>query len=126
MTAIGKAVAKDGFKIVMLLRLSPAFPFAIMTLILSLTQVDNFIHLKATVIGLIPSSFVYIYAGAMGADAADGAWGFSDWAIAIGGLVATVLATAKVVKVADAALQGGAERKGNAPIIEPLASGTAP
>ena len=56
--------------------------------------------------GLIPSSFVYIYAGAMGADAAENEWGTNDWAIAVGGGIATVWATVKVVSVANAALAG--------------------
>lgn len=85
LAAISKAVAKDGFKVVTLMRLSPAFPFAIVTLLLSLTKVKHFTHFKATALGLIPSSFVYIYAGAVGADATEGAMGPSDWAITICG-----------------------------------------
>lgn len=46
-------------------------------------------------VGLIPSSFVYIYAGAMGADAAENNWGAADWAIAVGGGIATVGVSAK-------------------------------
>ena len=46
-------------------------------------------------VGLIPSSFVYIYAGAMGADAAENDWGVADWAIAVGGGIATVGVSAK-------------------------------
>eukprot|EP00729_Bicosta_minor_P018345 gene18345-17294_t len=106
LAAISKAVAKDGFKVVTLMRLSPAFPFAIVTLLLSLTKVKHFTHFKATALGLIPSSFVYIYAGAVGADATEGAMGPSDWAITICGGIATVWATVKVVAIANEALKG--------------------
>jgi uncharacterized membrane protein YdjX (TVP38/TMEM64 family) len=38
----------------------------------SLTKVDHSTHFVASLCGLIPSSFVFIYAGAMGAEAAGG------------------------------------------------------
>ena len=67
----------------------------------------------ATLLGLIPSSFVYVYAGAVGKDVANGeAGGWSDYITYAVGLVATVAVTIKVVKVAQEALDNAVDDKG--------------
>ena len=71
--AIDGAIAKEGMQIVTLLRLSPVMPFGITTAMLSFTSVSATQHGVATAIGLIPSSFAFVYAGAVAKDVASGA-----------------------------------------------------
>jgi len=64
----------------------------------------------ATAVGLIPSSFVFIYAGAVGNSMASGeAGGWSDYITYAVGLLATVAVTVKVVRVAQEALDNAVE-----------------
>ena len=76
---------------------------------LGFTSVDPVTHAGATLLGLVPSSFVYVYAGAVGNQVASGGVSVMDY-VAYGiGLLATVLVTMKVVKVAQTALDDAVE-----------------
>lgn len=73
--ALDEAVSKDGSQIVMLVRLSPFSPFTVASYVLGLTSVPFVSYALATLVGLFPSSFVYVYIGDTGrrASGADGA-----------------------------------------------------
>ncbi|EOD38101.1 hypothetical protein EMIHUDRAFT_200551 [Emiliania huxleyi CCMP1516] len=78
--ALDRAIAKEGaLSIVVLLRLSPAMPLVLASALLAFTQVSLGPYTAGTVVGLLPFSAVYCYAGAAGAevaaDAASGAAG---------------------------------------------------
>lgn len=110
--ALDIAITKDGLQVVGLLRLSPAFPFAVTTVMLALTSVSQLAHAVATLVALVPSSLPFVYAGAMGADAASGDWSTTDYAGAGGGLAATALVTWKIAGIASQVLETG-EPKAN-------------
>ena len=99
------AVAKDGFQICLLMRLTPVSPgFQLTSYLLGLTSVGHQDHFLGTLIGLFPCSFAYIYAGTIGANAGD-IW--SDpvqLATTVVGVIVTVLVTVKIAKVAQKAL----------------------
>ena len=104
--AMDKAIMTEGIKIVILLRLSPVTPFVACNFLLGLTAVSGSTYALGTLIGLVPSSFVYVYVGAVGAQASGGD-GTSDAAglmIQGLGLVATAMVTWKVVKIAQQTL----------------------
>lgn len=107
--AIDRAVAKDGRRIVFLLRLSPAFPFVLLNYALGLTRV-RFVDYLAASVGMLPGTLLYVYYGRLLGEAAALAGGVelergaADYAVLALGLVATVAVTALVTRVARRAL----------------------
>ncbi|MEA2599029.1 MAG: hypothetical protein QOF89_21 [Acidobacteriota bacterium] len=108
--AIDKAVGREGFKIVSLLRLSPAFPFNLLNYALGLTKV-RFLPYLAACAAMLPGTLLYVYYGkALGSLAAlaSGAKtqkGPEFWAFLGIGLLATVVVTTFVTRLAGKALR---------------------
>ena len=107
--AIDRAVGADGRKIVFLLRLSPVFPFNLLNYALGLTRVRLVDYCVAS-IGMIPGTLLYVYAGKIIGDVAAVAGGAAtergpaNWLLAGVGLVATLLVTIIVTRIARRAL----------------------
>ncbi len=107
--AIDHAVGQEGFKIVLLTRLSPVFPFNLLNYALGVTQVSLRDYFFGSV-GMIPGTILYVYIGSLAHDltlvgAADQSINPTvQWAIRIVGFVATVAVTLYVTKVAQRAL----------------------
>mgnify|MGYP001448375413 FL=1 len=108
--AIDKAVGLEGFKIVLLLRLSPVFPFNFLNYALGLTTVTFRAYLLGA-IGMLPGSAVYAYYGMLAGDVfalAGGVpsnSGVSYYVTMVLGLVATVLVTMVIIQAARRALR---------------------
>ncbi len=116
--AIDRAIAGEGRKIVTLLRLSPAFPFNLLNYALGLTQVRFGDYLLA-MIGILPGTVLYVYAGKLLGDVAALAGGAAPpkgvayYAVLGLGLAATIVVTTIVTRTARRALKeatDGAER----------------
>jgi uncharacterized membrane protein YdjX (TVP38/TMEM64 family) len=60
--AIDKAIGEQGFKVVLLTRLSPA-PSFIMNYLFSLTQVKFWPYILASWLGMLPRTLVWVYVG---------------------------------------------------------------
>ena len=61
---IDRAIAKNGFKIVLLMRLDPIFiPFAILNYALGLSRVRLLDYILASWIGMLPATTLYVYLG---------------------------------------------------------------
>lgn len=107
---VDRACAREGLKIVCLLRLSPAFPYNLLNYALGLTSVRFRDYVIAS-LGMIPATFLYVYYGkAIGslaavAGGAEVERGAGYWAILIVGLLATLAVTTLVTRVARRALQ---------------------
>ena len=107
--AIDRAVAKQGLKIIFLVRLSPVFPYNLLNYGLGLTRI-KLLHYVLACFGMVPGTFLYVYYGkALGslAAVAGGAAperGPGDWALLGVGLAATVAVTAVVTRIARRAL----------------------
>ena len=69
--AVEGAVARDGFRLVLLLRLSPLFPFALMNYALSLSGVSLRTYVAASAIGMLPGTAMYVYLGSLAPTAAE-------------------------------------------------------
>jgi len=70
--AIDEAVSRDGFKIVLLLRLSPILPFNILNYALGLTKVSFRDYALASLIGMLPEILVLVYFGSVARSLAGG------------------------------------------------------
>lgn len=108
--AIDEAVAKEGWKIVGLVRLSPVFPFNLLNYVFGLTRVSLRHYFFASWIGMFPGTVMYVYIGSLAGDLARlGSEGRTrtpaEWALYIVGLIATVTVTVYVTRIARAALE---------------------
>ncbi|MHC4174016.1 MAG: TVP38/TMEM64 family protein [Planctomycetota bacterium] len=108
--AIDEAVARQGFKIVLLTRLSPVFPFNMLNYAFGLTKISFWKYALASWIGMMPGTIMYVYFGAGLRSLADVAAGNVEKSTAGRvffwlGLVATIAVTVFVTRVARNALK---------------------
>ena len=108
---VDAAVARDGWKMVALTRLSPAFPFVLLNYAFGLTRVPLGHYVAASWIGMMPGIALYAYLGSIAGDvAAVVAGGRSrtagEWTLYALGFAATVAVTVHVTRLARAALDG--------------------
>lgn len=61
--AFDAAIAQEGWKVVLLLRLVPIFPFPIGNYFFGLTKIRFWPFFFATMVGIIPGSALYVYLG---------------------------------------------------------------
>lgn len=125
---IDRAVARQGLKIVFLLRLSPVFPYNLLNYALGLTRVSFRDYVLAS-LGMIPGTLLYVYYGkAVGSLAALAAGeraekGTEFWVFMGLGLAVTIAVTTFITRLAGRALRqeidggaaGGAASRGGAP-----------
>jgi uncharacterized membrane protein YdjX (TVP38/TMEM64 family) len=103
-------VGREGFKIVLLLRLSPVFPFNFLNYALGLTRVSFGHYALASLIGMIPAGLMYVYFGSAARSLADVAAGNVEQSLASRlffwfGLAATVAVAVFVTRLARKTLQ---------------------
>jgi uncharacterized membrane protein YdjX (TVP38/TMEM64 family) len=108
--AIDRAIAADGRKIVLLLRLSPVFPFNLLNYALGLTRV-RFPDYAVACAGMLPGTLLYVYYGALAGEVAALAGGAGVekgagyYAVLAIGAVATIAVTTFVTRAARRALR---------------------
>jgi len=113
--AIDRAVAAEGFKITLLLRLSPIVPFNLLNYALGLTRV-RFDHYALACVGMLPGTFLYVYLGAVAGDLAaiaagqaGPAPGVQRWITWVG-LGVTAVVTVWITRIARRALAAATVR----------------
>ncbi len=109
---IDNAIGKQGAKLILLLRLSPIIPFNLSNYFYGLTAVKFWPYVVASWIGMMPGTFLYVYIGTAGKAAASAAaggeamkHGWQYWTFMGVGLVATIVVTIWVTRIARNALQ---------------------
>jgi uncharacterized membrane protein YdjX (TVP38/TMEM64 family) len=110
---IDNAIGKQGARLIFLLRLSPVIPFNLSNYFYGLTAVKFWPYVLASWIGMMPGTFLYVYIGtaskaavaaaAGGGEAVKHGWQY--WTFMSTGLVATIVVTIWVTKIARDALK---------------------
>lgn len=108
--AIDEAVAREGWKIVGLTRLSPIFPFNLLNYAFGVTQVSFQDYFFPTWIGITPGTVLYIYIGSLAGSLASvgtnrRARTPAEWTFYTVGLVAAVVVSFYVTRIARRALE---------------------
>ncbi|QSJ19411.1 TVP38/TMEM64 family protein [Nostoc sp. UHCC 0702] len=117
--AINVAVAKEGWKIVLLTRLSPIFPFNLLNYAFGVTQVSLKDYILGS-LGIIPGTVMYVYIGSLAGNLAmintpnqpsSSEAQIWQWVMQGVGLIATVAVTVYITKVAQKALKGSIDNE---------------
>jgi uncharacterized membrane protein YdjX (TVP38/TMEM64 family) len=108
--AVDRAVGREGWKIVLLTRLSPIFPFNFQNYAYGLTQIPFWHYTLSSVVGILPGTFLYVYLGAVGRSGLEAAAGGGEietlrLILQVVGLVATAVVTVYIARIATKALK---------------------
>jgi uncharacterized membrane protein YdjX (TVP38/TMEM64 family) len=108
--AVDEAVAREGWKIVALTRLSPLFPFNLLNYAFGLTKVRVCDYVVASWAGTLPGTIVYVFLGSLAGDLTRAATGeyqrsLAEWALYALGLLATIVVAVYVTRVSTRALK---------------------
>jgi uncharacterized membrane protein YdjX (TVP38/TMEM64 family) len=111
LVAVDRAIGREGLRILVLLRLSPAIPFSLLNYLLGLTRVS----LRDFVVAcgaMLPGTIMYAYYGSISQDLASlmaGSWAPPRsplyYALTAVGLAATIVVTTLTARIATRALR---------------------
>lgn len=116
---VDRAIAKEGWKIVFLMRLSPLFPFNLLNYLLGISKISLRDYLIGS-LGMFPGVFAYVYIGSLATDLAsvdqsnydlDNTSQILSLTLKILGLLATILLTLYFNKLAKKALKDNLENE---------------
>lgn len=105
--AIDTAIGEGGWKIVALLRLSPAIPFNVQNYLYGLTSIRFWPYVIASWLAMLPGTFLYVYLGhitraALG-EQRDRT--LAEWVLLGVGLAATVIVSVYIARLARSKIQ---------------------
>jgi uncharacterized membrane protein YdjX (TVP38/TMEM64 family) len=109
--AVDKAIGEGGWKVVAMLRLSPAVPFNVQNYLYGLTRIRLWPCVLTSWLTMLPGTMMYVYLGHVGRSGIEAAAGGgqtrspAEWAIIAVGLLATVGVTLYVARLARRALR---------------------
>jgi uncharacterized membrane protein YdjX (TVP38/TMEM64 family) len=130
--AVDRAVSEGGWKIVALLRLSPAVPFNLQNYLYGLTGIGFWTCVLTSWVAMLPGTLMYVYLGYAGRASLEATAGEhsrtpAEWALLGVGLLATVAVTVYVTRRARRALrQRSAIPEGGTADLSPPAGPPAP
>ncbi len=120
LAAIDRAVENEGFRLIFLLRLSPAVPYVLLNYVLGVSRV-RFRDYLAGCLGMVPTVAAYVYAGKVAGDIASIAGGAATprgpfWYVSLGvGLAATIVASLLIARAAKRAVDASTRADRNRP-----------
>lgn len=101
--AVDQAIAKEGTKIVLLVRLAAVFPFTIVNYAFGLTGIRLVPYVLTTAIGILPGTIAFVYIGAAAASVAT--QDRTKLVFTIAGLVIAIAVSLFVARVAHNAIK---------------------
>ncbi len=122
--AIDRAIGQGGWRVIALLRLSPAVPFSLGNYLFGLTPVRFWPYVAASWLAMLPGTFLYVYLGYVGRKGLTAASGSTptspgQLALLIAGLVATGVVIVYVTRLARRALRESADVESKIPGSDP-------
>ena len=103
------AIGRQGFKMVLLARLSPIFPFNTLNYLLGITPIETGAYVLANLVGMLPGMILYVYIGAVARDALSGQMDpsveFFQQALKYVGLAATIAVVLMITRAARKAMR---------------------
>ena len=103
---MNEAIKEEGWKVVGLMRFSPAVPFSLQNWLFGVTKVDFIPYILATFFGIMPGTLLYVWIGSIGATAASGTdTSTAKIAFLVIGIIATLVVTVFIGKKAKAKLE---------------------
>ncbi len=104
--ALNEAIKEEGWKVVGLMRFSPAVPFSLQNWLFGITKVGFFPYILATFFGIMPGTLLYVWIGSISGTAASGAdTSTAKIAFLVIGIIATLVVTVFIGKKAKAKLE---------------------
>ncbi len=103
--AVNEAIRDEGWRVVGLLRLSPALPFSLQNWFLGITPVGFLPSQIATFFGIMPGTLLYVLLGSAGGQAGSGEMDTGKFVVLGIGIVATLVVTVMVTKKARAKMK---------------------
>lgn len=106
--ALDKAIGKNSFKLILLLRLSPLIPFNVLNYALGLSDAHLGRYVVASFIGMLPGTWMYVYLGSLATTAAGltdaSSGGGRQRLVTVAGRLAAVIVVVLVTRSARQAL----------------------
>jgi uncharacterized membrane protein YdjX (TVP38/TMEM64 family) len=111
--AIDQAIGAGGWKIVAMLRLSPAVPFNLQNYLYGLTKIRFWPCVLTSWVTMLPGTLMYVSLGVVGRAGLEAASGGrartpAEWALIVVGLIATIAVTVYVTRLARRAMRAHA------------------
>ncbi len=120
LSAVDRAVEHQGWRVVALTRLSPAFPFNLQNYAYGLTGVPFLQYVLASWIAMLPGTLLYVSIGAAGVELASAATGAASWGattLRVLGLAATVIVVVLITAAARRELKAIEAEVGPSPEV---------
>jgi uncharacterized membrane protein YdjX (TVP38/TMEM64 family) len=112
--AVDRAIAQGGWKVVALLRLSPAIPYSASNFLYGLTGIRFWPYVLASWVFTLPGTCLYVYLGFAGTEAVAGRQRTPvEWLLLGTGLTATLAVAVYVAHLTRRVLNQGAGRASN-------------
>jgi uncharacterized membrane protein YdjX (TVP38/TMEM64 family) len=106
--AVDQAIGNEGWKIVLLTRCCPLFPYIFQNYAYGLTRVSFAHYALGSFLGLVPATLIFAYLGSLGRTGAEAATGSAtslELAARALGLVATIVVSIYITRVSRQALK---------------------
>ena len=103
--ALNEAIKEEGWKVVALMRFSPAVPFSLQNWFFGITAVGFFPYILATFFGIMPGTLLYVWIGSIGGSVAETDTSTAKYIFLVVGIIATLIVTVFIGKKAKAKLQ---------------------
>lgn len=97
---LDKAIGEEGFKLLVLIRLSPIFPFSVTNYLYGASSIGFGPYMLGTLIGFVPTTTAYVYTGMVGQALAGGNGADQPWYVYAGGFAVLAVLVKLVTDVA--------------------------